>query len=123
MIICFLLRACIGVPANITIKRTLCSRFYADWLNLRPGSKGLPLFNKVQAVSLDQTIENVKYFIMWCLWKRARNVGKMVKTIRGIAVHCDTFGHPGKLAVDRWPLTEKRALYDQLTTNNELWQE
>jgi len=121
MIICFLLTACIGDPANITIKQLLCSGFYAEWLNLPPGSK-------VQAVYLNQTIGNVKYFIMSCLWKRARNVGKMVKTIRGIAVHCDTFGHPGKLAVDRWPLAEKRTLFDQLTTNNEqrttiLWQE
>lgn len=30
----FLSMACILIPANITIKQPLCSRFYAEWLNL-----------------------------------------------------------------------------------------
>lgn len=38
--------------------------FYAEWLNLQPGKQSLYLSVKFQVVSVKQTVENAKYFII-----------------------------------------------------------
>ena len=122
-VICFFIA--VIITTNITIKRALCSRFYAEWLNLQARKSYAAFTRKFQGVYSKQTIGNVKYFIMWHLplygLPAALGVEKMVKTKKGIAVHYNTFGHlrNAPLCVVHWPVSSCITNDGQRTTNNE----